>query len=268
MGRVRSRMNDEGRDRSTTTEQMARAAGRFVALADTLVADFDVVELLDRLVQDCVDLLEITAAGILLRTTDGVLDVVANSSEESRLIEVFQLESEDGPCIEALVTGEPVQIDDLGELRRRWPLFADAVQALGFSAVYAIPLRLRSETIGALNLFNSDRVSMSAHDRRLAQALADVATIGILQQRSLSRASILAEQLQLALSTRITVEQAKGVISEYGGVDVGEAFLAIRAYSRSHRIKLSETAAALVSRELSPAAILQSGPEHPAHSQD
>jgi len=261
-------MTEESGGRSATTEQMARAASRFVALADTLVADFDVVELLDRLVEDCVDLLDVTAAGILLRNADGVLDVVANSSEESRLMEVFQLESEDGPCIEALMTGEPVQIDEVRELRRRWPAFADAVQGLGFSAVYAIPLRLRSETIGALNLFNSDQANMSTHDRRLAQALADVATIGILQQRSLSRASILAEQLQLALTTRITVEQAKGVISEYGGVDVGEGFLAIRAYSRSHRIKLSEVAAAIVSRGLSPAAILAPHPQPPTRGRE
>jgi GAF domain-containing protein len=239
-----------------TTEQTARVADRLVALADTLVDDFDVVELLDRLVADCVDLLEVSAAGILLRSREGVLEVVASSSEASRLMEVFQLEAEEGPCIETVTTGAPVLIEDVAELRRRWPAFADAVTGVGFSAVHALPLRLRAETIGALNLFSAGEVGLSGYDRRLAQALADVATIGILQQRSLTRASLLAEQLQLALNSRIAVEQAKGVISEYGGVEMGAAFEAIRAYARERRTKLSEVAAHLVDRTLDPAEVI------------
>lgn len=254
-------MTDSAPGRERGSDQLVRAARRFVTLADTLVDDFDVVELLDRLVQDCVDLLDVSAAGILLRKPDGTLDVVASSSEATRLVEVFQLETEVGPCVEAVATGRAVVIDDIAELRRRWPAFAQAVQGFGFSAVRAIPLRLREETIGALNLFNTDELTMTENDRSIAQALADVATIGILQQRSLARASLLTDQLQLALSTRITVEQANGMLAQYGEVEMDVAFEAIRRFARSRKLKLSDVAAALVSRRLDPEAVLPARPD-------
>lgn len=251
--------SNEQAEPRTTSPQTARVADRFVDLADTLVDDFDVVELLDRLVADCVDLLEVSAAGILLRNRDGVLEVVASSSEASRLMEVFQLDAEEGPCIEAVTSGAAVRVDDLVRLRERWPAFADAVEQVGFSAVHAFPLRLRTETIGALNMFSTSDVTLSPDDHRLAQALADVATIGILQQRSVTRASVLAEQLQLALNSRIAVEQAKGVIAEYGSVDMGAAFEAIRGYAREHQSRLSEIAGRLVDRTLDPAELIPLG---------
>ncbi len=249
--------------RLETTDQMVRVADRLVALADTLVDDFDVVELLDQLVADCVDLLAVSAAGILLRNRDDVLDVVASSNEASRLMEVFQLQSDKGPSIDAVTTGEQILVEHLDVLRRRWPDFAHAVEGAGFAEVYAIPLRLRSETIGALNLFNTSESTLTGSDLRLAQALADVATIGIIQQRSTARASLLAEQLQLALTTRITVEQAKGILAEYGGIDVGAAFVALRGYARTNRAKLSGVAGQLVSRTLDPSAILPPGVRRP-----
>jgi GAF domain-containing protein len=239
-----------------TTQQAVQVAQSFVALADTLVDDFDVVELLDRLVVDCVDLLQVSAAGILLQNGSRILEVVASSDEASRLMEVFQLESHSGPCVEAVRTGEAVIITNADELALRWPAFATAVADVGYSAVYALPMRLRRDTIGALNIFLASTEPLSEFDLRLAQALADVATIGILQQRTVARASILAEQLQLALNTRISVEQAKGVLSEYGGVDMGVAFEALRSYSRKHRIKLSAVAQRLVNRELDPAEVI------------
>lgn len=232
--------------------RMSRLAERFVGLADTLVDDFDVIELLDRLVSDCVELLDVSAAGILLLNGENVLDVVASSDHDSYLMEFFQLESSEGPCIETVHTGKPVTITTSAELTSRWPRFASAVDQDRFSAVYAFPMRLRTETIGALNLFNGPRPPMSEHDHRIAQALADIATIGILQQRSLSRSSLLAEQLQHALKSRITVEQAKGVVAEYGGVDVGTAFVTIRAYARGNGLRLSDVAHALVVRDLLP----------------
>jgi GAF domain-containing protein len=219
-------------------------AQRFVALADTLVDDFDVVELLDRLVADCVSLINVDAAAILLMNGNRTLEVVASSNEASRLMEVFQLESHAGPCIDAVQTGRPVSVTELAELQRSWPAFGRAVEEIGFTAVYALPMRLRAEKIGALNLFNTAKPALSEFDHRLAQALADVATIGILQQRTLSRASNLADQLQLALNTRISVEQAKGVLAEYGGVGMGAAFNALRAFQQ------------LVSRELDPARVI------------
>lgn len=246
----------DSNDRQTSA-QAVLVAQSFVALADTLVDDFDVVELLDRLVADCVNLLRVSAAAILLVNRDRTLEVVASSNEASRLMEVFQLESHSGPCVEAINTGAPVAVTDLEEMRRIWPSFGNAVEQVGFSAVYALPMRLREEKIGALNLFNADQSPLSEFDQRLAQALADVATIGILQQRNLSRASTLAEQLQQALNTRISVEQAKGVIAEYGGVDMGAAFEAIRSFARARQTKLSAVAQALVSRELDPGSVIE-----------
>jgi len=244
----------------SVSEQAVRVAQSFVALADTLVDDFDVVELLDRLVADCVSLLDCSAAGILLLNQDRVLEVVASSDEASRMMEVLQLESHSGPCVDAVQTGDAVAVTNPADLRRRWPALSRAIEAVGYSAVYAFPMRLRNETIGALNLFNVEPLPLSTFDLRLAQGLADIATIGILQQRSLARSSDLAEQLQLALNTRITVEQAKGMIAEYGGVDMGEAFDALRAFARQHRVKLSVVAHSLISRNLDPAHLVAKRP--------
>ena len=246
----------DGSDERYTSERAIQVAQSFVALADTLVDDFDVVELLDRLVADCVDLLDVRAAGILLLNGDRNLEVVASSDETSRLMEVFQLESHAGPCVEAVRSGQAVSVADSQELARRWPSFAAALAEVGYSAVYALPMRLRTETIGAVSLFLAGTPPLSDFDERLAQALADVATIGILQHRSVERASILAGQLQLALNTRIAVEQAKGVLAEYGGVDMGAAFEALRNYARSHRSKISGVARQLVNRELDPGVVI------------
>jgi hypothetical protein len=252
--------SDETQTGLAMMEKMTLVAQRFVTLADTLVDDFDVVELLDRLVADCVDLLDIKAAGILLLSGDGVLEVVASSNEASHLMEVFQLESHEGPCIEAVRTGRPVSILDSTELTR-WPDFAVAVDKVGFTAVYAFPMRLRNQTIGALNLFSGTELSITDYDHGIAQALADIATIGILQQRSLSQVSLLAEQLQTALASRIMVEQAKGVVAEYSGVDMGAAFEALRSYSRKNHVKLGDVATRLVSRDLLPELLIEINPD-------
>ncbi|HET6166974.1 MAG TPA: GAF and ANTAR domain-containing protein [Marmoricola sp.] len=243
-----------------TGDQALLLAQSFVTLADTLVDDYDVVELLGRLVTDCVGLLDVDAAGILLINQHRVLELVASSDEASRLMEVFQLESHSGPCVDAVQSGEPVLITSLEELHRRWPAFGAAVEGVGYSSVYAFPMRLRAETIGALNLFRSGTSTLAAFDQRLAQAMADIGTIGILQHRALTRSSDLADQLQLALNTRISIEQAKGVLAEYGGVRMDEAFHAIRAFARENRLKLSDVARSLIDRELDPAHVIARRP--------
>lgn len=225
----------------------SRLAETFVALADTLVADFDVFELLDRLVAASVGLLGASAAGLLLDDQRGNLALVASSDDESRLLELFQLETDEGPCLESVRGAATVVSDDLEGDRERWPTFAPAALAAGYRSVVAVPLRLRDETIGGLNLFSVS--PMSEGNRRLAQALADVATIGILQQRTAHRNTILAEQLQHALNSRVVIEQAKGIIAERAGVDMPAAYARLRQHARSHNLKISEVARSVVTGE-------------------
>lgn len=251
-------------DRGTSRDSLL--AERFVVLADTLVDDYDVVDLLDRLVMSCLDLFDVTAAGILLRDQRGNLQLMASSSEQTRVLELFQLESREGPCLEAVQTGDSVTCDDLDEMRVRWPRFAAVAATAGYEAVNAFPLRLRSETIGALNLFSSQQPRLDAHEQRIAQALADVATIGILQQRSLHRASLVAEQLQAALNTRVIVEQAKGVLAEYAQIDMDRAFTALRTYSRNSNQKIGRVANDLVRRAVEPGAVLAAATSRPRRS--
>ncbi|MCW2850062.1 MAG: hypothetical protein JWR90_4036 [Marmoricola sp.] len=227
-------------------QKQARLAQRFVDLADTLVDDYDVVEVLDGLMNTCLELLDVDEAGMLLNDGHGNLQRVASSSEEARLLELLQVQTREGPCFEAVQTGQSIVVHDIEKTRDRWPTFADRATADGFSSVYAFPMRLREATIGGLNLFGSERNALGEQDRVIAKALADVATIGILQQRSLHRSSLLAENLQRALNTRIVVEQAKGILSERGNLRMDETFNLLRSYARSHNVKLSDLAHGVV----------------------
>lgn len=235
----------------------ALLAQRLVSLADTLVDDYDVVDLLDRLVHTCLELLPVEQAGLMLLTSGQELRLVASSDKSVRRLERFQLDhAEAGPSVECVHTGEAVGVDDLTVPNERWPKFAAAAAAAGFRSVFVVPMRLRGDIIGALTMFVSREAPLSRNDRRLARALADVATIGILQQRSLHRASLLAEQLQTALNSRIVIEQAKGVLSEHAGVDMDVAYAALRTFSRNSNLKLSDVAASVVSRQRDPEEVL------------
>jgi GAF domain-containing protein len=246
---------DDARPETAVRSREHALARTFVVLADTLVADYDVVDLLDQLVAASVSLLDVSAAGLLLDDQRGHLALVASSSEGTRLLEIFQLQSNEGPCLDCVRTGALVTSADLEADRDRWPLFVPEALAAGFRSVTAVPLRLREQTIGGLNMFSDTATLLADEDRDLAQALADVATIGILQQRSAHRTSVLAEQLQHALSSRVVIEQAKGVIAERDQVDMDVAFATLRKHARDHNLKLGEVALAVVRGSLTPGAV-------------
>jgi GAF domain-containing protein len=234
----------------------ALLADRFVSLADTLVDDFDVVDLMDQLVETSVELLGTEAAGLMLRDPRGTLQLMASSSEESRLLELFQLQNHEGPCLDCVWSGRPVVVERISDAAERWPRFVPEAGEMGFVSVYAVPLRLRDQVVGGLNLFRTTEPPLTRDDQRMAQALADIATIGLLQQRAVSRATVLAEQLQRALNSRVVIEQAKGVLAEFGGVGMEAAFRSLRGFARDSNTKLSDVAERVVRRAVPLSSIL------------
>ncbi len=217
----------------------------FVELTDTMVADFDVIDFLHVLTSRSVELLDVSAAGLLLADPRGELRVVAASSEAARLLELFQLQSDQGPCLDCFRSGQPVTAADL-DADERWPRFAAAAGQAGFYAVQALPMRLRDQVIGALNLFRATVGAFDDEAVHIGQALADVATISLLHDRSMRRSDTLNEQLQAALNSRVIIEQAKGKLAERLGIDVSQAFTILRAQARNHNQRLSDLARAFV----------------------
>ena len=224
----------------------ALLARTFVELADTLVADFDVVDVLTLLTDRCVDVLDVGAAGLMLAAPEGDLRVMASSSEAMRVLELFELQSQEGPCLDAYRTGLPVLNQDLSTANGRWPRFAAEALAAGFRSVQALPMRLRGSVIGALNLFHVEPGEMRRADVDTAQALADVATIAVLQHRAALEAQVLNDQLNHALNSRIVIEQAKGMVAERRNLDMEEAFTALRNHARSHNLRLVAVARGVI----------------------
>jgi len=220
----------------------ALLARTFVELADTLVDDFDVVELLTRLADRCVELLDVAAAGLMLAAPDGDLRVMASSSEAMRVLELFELQAHEGPCLDCHRTGQPVMNQDLATVNGRWPRFAAEALAAGFHSVHALPLRLRGTVIGALNLFQLEPGEMRQADVEAAQALADVATIAILSHRAALEAQVVNEQLNHALNSRVVIEQAKGMVAERAGLNMERSFSALRTYARNQNLRLVDVA--------------------------
>jgi GAF domain-containing protein len=214
----------------------------FVDLADTMVADFDVIDFLHVLTSRSVELLSVSAAGVVLADPRGALRVAAASSEAAELVELFQIQNDQGPCLECFRTGRPVEAPDLNSPDPRWPRFAVAAARAGFRSVHALPMRLRHEVVGALNLFGSGPGPFGPEDLRVGQALADVATIGLLQERSVRRSETATEQLQAALTSRVIIEQAKGKLAERLSIDMERAFGMLRDYARSTNQRLTEVA--------------------------
>ena len=214
----------------------------FVDLADTMVADFDVIDFLHVLTDRSVALLAASAAGVMLADPRGELRVAAASSEEAGLLELFQLQNDQGPCLDCFRTGRSVTATDLAGPAPRWPRFAEAATRAGFATVEALPMRLRDQVIGALNLFRAEPGQFDPAELRIAQALADVATIGLLHERNVRRREAVSEQLQGALNSRVVIEQAKGKLAERLGIDMDRAFRMLRDYARNTNRHLTDIA--------------------------
>lgn len=212
----------------------------FVSLADTLVRDYEVIDLLQRLVDGARSVFDVEAVGVMLGAQEDRLALTAASDEDMRTLEVFELQAETGPCYDAYRSGEALSVPDLETERDRWPEFVPRALELGFRSAQAFPLRLREDTIGALNLFRPSPGGLSDDETELGQSLADMAAIGILQQRAVADANVRAEHLQRALDSRVLIEQAKGALAERLGVPAEQAFSRMREHSRSHNMKLRE----------------------------
>lgn len=223
----------------------ALLARTFVELSDTLVDEFDVVELLTMLADRCVEVLDVAAAGIMLAGPGGELRVMTSSSDAMRVLELFEVQAQEGPCLDCYRSGRPV-LNQILVADGRWPRFGVEALEAGFQSVQALPLRLRGNIIGALNLFHIDQAALAEGEVEIAQAFADVATIAILQHRAGLEGQVLNEQLQQALNSRVLIEQAKGVIAERAGLSMDDAFRALRTHAHSHNLGLVDVAQGVI----------------------
>ena len=233
-----------------TEQRESEIARAFVALTSTLIGDLDSVSLFSELTRDCARLLDINAAGLLLADRRGTLHVVAASSEQARTLELFQLQRQEGPCLDCFSSGERVNVPDLQAERERWPLFVGAADRGGFRSLHALPMRLRGRTLGALGLFGSQTGSISDGDLELAQALTHVAAVALVTEAATADQIALNTQLQNALDTRVVIEQAKGLLAQLGDLDMEQAFSALRQYARNNNQRLGVAAKRVVEREV------------------
>ena len=238
----------------TREDQIVEA---FVSMAGSLVAGHDVPDLLNHLTAECARLVDVTAAGLLLADRRGALHVVAASSHDAEGLEAFQAQRAEGPCHDSYQDGRPVLVSDLAAEADRWSGFVALALEHGVRSVHAVPLRLRDDVIGALGLFGSAVGELNERDLRLAQGLADVATISIIQDRVAADRDAVNEQLQTALDTRVLLEQAKGVLAHSGGLAMPDAYAALVQYARDNNLKLALLARALVERTVPPRLVLE-----------
>lgn len=230
----------------------------FVSIANSLVGEFDVIDLLNGLTTNCAELLDIASAGLLLADDRATLHVVAASSEATRTLELFQLQRDQGPCLDCYRDGQPVSVSDLDHYRRRWPQFVDAAAAAGFVSVHAVPMRLPSTVLGTLGLFGTQAGTLGDDDLHLAQALAHVASIAIVRGSSvINDSATINEQLHVTLTSRAIVEQAKGLLAQRGALTMEQAFTALRHYAHDHGAHLGDVAAQLVHQQTSAAHVLR-----------
>jgi transcriptional regulator with GAF, ATPase, and Fis domain len=233
-----------------TADREQDVVSALVSLAGSMATGSDVVELLSELTADCARLLDVGAAGLLLSDERDVLHVMAASSEDVAHVEALQVQRAEGPCLDCFRDGRAVSAPDLHEELDRWPQFVPTAVAAGFASVHAVPMRLRDTVLGALGLFGTAPGALDLADLRLAQGMADVASIALVQDRAAADQQVVNEQLRVALTSRVVLEQAKGVLSHTAEVDMVTAFRMLRQYARDHNLRLSELARAVVDRRL------------------
>lgn len=233
-----------------STERERSVTEAFVLLADSLVGVFDVVDLLNSLTEICARLLDVASAGLLLADSSGILHVIAASSEETRTLELFQLQRDEGPCLDCFRTGKAVRIPDLQNQAGRWPQFVAAAASRGLVSVHAVPMQLEKKVLGSLGLFGASVGTLNDDDLNLGQALAHVASVALVSGNATADQERLSQQLQTALNSRVFIEQAKGVIAEFAHVSMDEAFSVLRKYSRDRNLKLTEVAQGVATRIL------------------
>jgi GAF domain-containing protein len=233
----------------TPSDRESRLLAAVSLLTDTLAEDYDVIDLLQVLVDTMIEVLEVDAAGVLLADpVSGALDLVASTDDSTRFVEAMRLGAVDGPYVEAFREARTVSIADVETLSERFQEFHDSAVAKGFRSVHALPMRLRNRTIGAVSLFRSEVGELDAGDQRAARALTDVTTVGILHERSFRASELLRRQLEHALDSRVVIEQAKGVLAQTHAISMNEAFRRIRDRSRSERAPIAEVAQRIVDR--------------------
>jgi GAF domain-containing protein len=233
-----------------------RINSAFVTVADTLTTDFDVVDLLHTLVEQCTEILDADAGGLMLMNPNGELQLMTSTSDSADYVEGMQLDSASGPCIECFSTGAAISVPNIQSSGGKWPAFQKAAMQNGFHSAHATPVRLRGQIIGTMNLFGSKRGALSESDAAVAQALADVATIGILHERVAREGPILAEQLHRALDSRIFIEQAKGMIAHSRSITMDAAFAVLRNHARNKNLTIRSVAKEISARTTSVQSIL------------
>ncbi len=240
------------------TSRERRVTSTLVDLADTLVAGYDDVEMFYNLVEGCTEVLPIDHAGLMLTDAAGDLHVMAATSEVTHLIELLQIQNEQGPCLDAFRSGQVVESGPITgpEAQERWPELSKAASDAGFGSITALPMRLRDRILGALNLFRVAPEPLSRDDLAVGQAFANIATISILQARATDDAREIIDQLQRALDTRVVIEQAKGYIAQFSQITMDQAFNRIRGYARSNNLLLRDVASGIVARELAPSLVI------------
>jgi hypothetical protein len=242
-----------------TDTQEEWLASTFVELADTLVAEFDVVEFLTMLVARCTSYLDGPEVGLAVANRSGKLRVLASSTQRMKLLELVEVQNDEGPCRDAFHTGQQIVNQEVGIVEQRWPLFTPLAREAGFQMLHAFPMRLRGTTIGAINIFDAKLRPITPHESAMVQAFADVATIGILQERSAADSVVLTSQLSKALETRVIIEQAKGVVAEHLKTTMDEAFSLLRTYARSENQRLTDVARAVTEGSLAATSLSKSG---------